>query len=338
MFKLLSRDQFRETVFKRDSYKCLVCNSPAKDAHHIIERRLFPDSGYYLENGASVCEKCHIEAEQTLISCSQLRELAGITKFPIPSHLYPDQEYDKWGNIILPNNMRLQGELFNDPSVQKILQPVLHLFTNRVKYARTFHLPWSESISNDDRVLSSLDNFKNKEVIVSIKMDGENTTFYSDYLHARSIEYKPHPSRSWIKAFHSQIAHEIPKGWRVCGENLYAKHSIKYENLEHYFQVFSIWNDQNICLSWSDTIEWAKLLNLSIVPIIYQGIWDEKIIRNLYTPHFDNNECEGYVVRVADQFHYKNFKDNIGKYVRNNHISTHNHWLNKAIEVNGMKK
>jgi len=35
-FKLLTRDEFREGVFKRDNYKCVVCGAPAKDAHHII--------------------------------------------------------------------------------------------------------------------------------------------------------------------------------------------------------------------------------------------------------------------------------------------------------------
>lgn len=52
---LLTRDDFREFVFKRDNHKCVVCGEPAVDAHHILERRLFHDSGYYLDNGASLC-------------------------------------------------------------------------------------------------------------------------------------------------------------------------------------------------------------------------------------------------------------------------------------------
>ena len=38
---LLSIDKFRERVFKRDNYKCIICKDAAKNAHHIIERRLF---------------------------------------------------------------------------------------------------------------------------------------------------------------------------------------------------------------------------------------------------------------------------------------------------------
>lgn len=50
------------------------------------------------------------------------------------------------------------------------------------------------------------------------------------------------PSRDWIKALHGQIAHEIPEGWRLCGENLYARHSIAYDALPSYFTLFSIWD------------------------------------------------------------------------------------------------
>ena len=113
----------------------------AKDAHHIIERRLFPDGGYYLNNGASVCEKHHLECEATTISVEQVREVCGITKIIIPPHLYPDQPYDKWGNPLLENGRRLRGELFFDESVQKILKfgGVLDQFDKYVKYPRSYH-------------------------------------------------------------------------------------------------------------------------------------------------------------------------------------------------------
>ena len=77
---LLTRDKFREGVFERDDYKCVVCGNPAQDAHHIIERRLFTDGGYYLDNGASLCGDHHLEAEQTTISTATLRALIGIKK------------------------------------------------------------------------------------------------------------------------------------------------------------------------------------------------------------------------------------------------------------------
>lgn len=345
-FELLTRDEFRERVFARDGHKCVVCGIPDKpassrasdhlDAHHILERRLWPDGGYYLENGASVCETHHLEAEATTLSCDCVRDLAGIRRFPVPPHLYPDQPYDKWGNPILPNGTRLKGELYDDPSAQKILAPVLALFTNRVKYPRTYHLPWSPGATDDDRILDSLVGFQGQEVVVTTKMDGENTTLYCDYMHARSIEYETHPSRSWVRAMHAKFAHDIPDGWRVCGENVFAKHSIKYDHLADYFQVFSVWNDRNVCLSWDETCEWVALLGLQTVSVSYRGPWDEKLVKAHYTPARNGDPCEGYVVRVADEFHYREFRRKVAKYVRAGHVGTHGHWMRNVVERNGL--
>lgn len=74
---LLSRDVFRESTFERDKHKCVICGAKAQDAHHIIERRLWDDGGYYIDNGASLCGEHHIMAEQTTLSVEEIREKAG---------------------------------------------------------------------------------------------------------------------------------------------------------------------------------------------------------------------------------------------------------------------
>lgn len=335
--ELLTRTHFREDVFERDEHKCVVCGTPAKDAHHIIERRLWPDGGYFLDNGVSVCTPCHLKAESTEISCDQLREAAGIKTIYLPPHLYSDQAYDKWGNEILPNGTRLMGELFHDESVQKVLKPVLHLFTTRVKYPRTYHLPWSPGMNKDDRMWSS-DTYKwfndnEPEIVITAKMDGENTTMYSDYMHARSVEYESHPARHRTKAFHAQIAYEIPPGWRVCVENLYAFHNIHYQYLPAYEQMFSIWTDKNECLSWDETETWAKLIGIPLVPVLYRGKWSSWSMPHFRkgVTHLDGDECEGYVVRVAGQFHYREFRQKVGKYVRAGHIQNHGKKYDRVI-------
>ena len=149
--RLLTRDAFRAAVFERDGDKCVICHHDRNlDAHHIIERRLWPDGGYYLDNGATLCGTpqtgCHIEAERTLLTCEEIRDAAGITNVILPPHLYSDERYDKWGNPYLPNGLRIRGELFDDASVQKVLAPVLSQFTKYVKYPRTYHLPWSPGV------------------------------------------------------------------------------------------------------------------------------------------------------------------------------------------------
>lgn len=164
-----SRDQFRKKVFERDNYKCVNCLKPAVDAHHILERRLFDDGGYHINNGASLCSDCHILAEKTDLSVEFLREKCSIKKPHLPEHLYTDNIYDKWGNIILQNQTRLKGELFYDESVQKILSDKLYLFTDYVKYPRTYHLPWSENKNKDDKNHQCSKYFDDQEVIVTEK-------------------------------------------------------------------------------------------------------------------------------------------------------------------------
>jgi len=340
MSDLKTRDQFREGVFERDNHQCVICKAPAVDAHHIIERRLWPDEGYYLDNGASLCGLHHMEAEQTKLSVEQIREAAGIRKAILPPHLYNDQIYDKWGNPVLPNGTRLRGDLFFDQSVQKILGDggALTLFTTHVKYPRTYHLPWSPGLTKDDRMMTNPDPFKGREVIATIKMDGENTTMYKDFIHARSLTHEPHPSRNWVKSLHGRISYEIPEGWRICGENLYAKHSIHYLNLDDWFQVFSIWNEKNEILSWDETVEWCALLGLQMVPTLYRGPGDRSKIENLYIPEYQGDPCEGYVVRSASSFPYRQFKESVGKYVRKGHVTTHAHWMREVMVANQLKR
>jgi len=331
---LLTRDQFREAVFARDGHTCVRCKSKGQDAHHIIERRLFPDGGYYLGNGATLCGPCHLDAESTTLDADVVRRSAGIADVVLPPHLYPDERYDKWGNVILPNGQRLKGELFEDESVQKVLRPVLHLFTNRVKYPRTWHLPWSESVNPDDRTLdiATVQSWEGQEVVITEKMDGECTTMYRDYIHARSVDYNAHVSRDYIKALHARIAHEIPDEWRICGENLWAKHSIGYSNLPGYFLVFSIW-DGLTCLTWDETQEYAAMLGLPTVPVLERGVWSQ----SLDMPAVDRDTREGYVVRPRDAFTLSQFRLRVGKYVRRNHVQTHGHWMRSHFEQNGLR-
>ncbi len=336
MDNLLTRDEFREGVFKRDAHKCVVCKNPAQDAHHIIERRLFPDGGYYIDNGASLCSIHHIQAEQTVLSCETLRELAGIKKPVLPPHFYSDVRYDKWGNVYIRNNsQRCAGELFYDESVQKILNSVQQEvpFTHYVKYPRTYHLPFSEGVNRDDRVLEDCSIFVGKKVVVTEKMDGENCSIYKDFIHARSLDGRDHWSRSWVKNLQAQIGYELDDGWRICGENLFAKHSIGYSSLESYFYAFSIWNEFNECLSWDDTVLYCNLLNLITVPVLYRGVWDENLIKGLYSQD-KREKMEGFVVRSVEKFSYFEFGKNVAKFVRKEHVGTSHHWMFNSVEKN----
>lgn len=203
------------------------------------------------------------------------------------------------------------------------------------KYPRTLHLPWSESVSSDDKVASTPDQFQGKLVVVTEKMDGENTTLYQDHMHARSLDSRGGEDRAWVKQFWAQVRNDIPRGWRICGENLWAQHSIAYTELKSFFYGFSIWDDNNVALSWGDTVEFFEMLGVTTVPVLYSGIWDESLIRGL-SKGMDLKKTEGYVVRFYDSFHYDDFSTSVAKFVRKGHVQTEKHWRHQAFKPNSL--
>lgn len=81
--KKLKRAVFREVVFIRDNFRCVICGkedailkqdpvshsfiSPVLDSHHITPREDMPGGGYVKENGISLCkDDCHLKAEEYL--------------------------------------------------------------------------------------------------------------------------------------------------------------------------------------------------------------------------------------------------------------------------------
>lgn len=210
--------------------------------------------------------------------------------------------------------------------------------SSKIKYPRTLHLPWSESVTRDDRTMSDPEvHFSGRMVVVTEKMDGENTTIYSDAIHARSLDSADHASRSWVKALQARIGWQIPKGYRICGENVFAKHSIEYDNLPSYFLVFSIWNENNECLSWQDTVDMCALLELSTVPVLYTGLYDENKIKSSWHTETKKGSSEGYVVRLEEGFSYGDFGTSVAKYVRVSHVQPDaEHWMHKKVVRNGI--
>lgn len=208
---------------------------------------------------------------------------------------------------------------------------------DRTKYPRTFHLPWSLGATDDDKTLSGVDHFTGQEVVVSEKLDGENTTLYPDgYMHARSTSGRTHESQSWVRALAAQVAQDIPEGWRVCGENVYARHSLSYDKLTTYFYVFAIYDENNRCLSWDETVEWATLMGLTTVPVLYRGMWDETAVRACYDGSSRvGAEGEGYVVRLTRSFGYEEFASSVAKFVRSGHVDPDSkHWAHQTVVPN----
>jgi hypothetical protein len=195
------------------------------------------------------------------------------------------------------------------------------------KYYRTKHLPTSPGFTGDDERLIDTIYFDNEEVVVTEKIDGENSTIYSDgSFHARSIDSGSAPWRSYVATEAARLStYNLPENMRICGENMYAKHSIGYDNLETYFYAFNIWED-DYCLPWKQTLEWLELLELKHPPIIYEGKFDINKIQQAFEKYIEFKEVEGYVVRRTHGFLGNSFAENVCKYVRAGHVTTDSHW------------
>ncbi len=325
---LLSRDEFRAAVFAEDGGLCVVCTAPAVDAHHVYDRALWDDGGYYLANGVSLCERCHLAAEGVGVDqptdVHSLLSAAG-RSLRVTPWSDPSESYDKFGNGMLADGRILPGPMYE--GLGHLSPKYLAKFVAHFKYPSTYHLPWSNWHNNEKAKVFDVRRFVGRDVVVTEKMDGENTTVYPDgKIHARSIDSGDHWTRHWAKTHAATWAHEIPPGLRVCGENMYGQHSIAYDDLESYFLGFGVWRG-NTCLGWDDTLEYFELLGVAPVPVLYEGAWED------WTPPVEPRG-EGYVVRLRDEI--PDWSKGAAKYVRPHHVQTDEHWLFGEIPVNGL--
>jgi len=302
---------------------------------------LQPDGGYDPDNGVSVCGEDHVETERTALSVEELREAAGITRVVVPPGFDPSEPITKWGDPILPDGRRMRGPLFDDPSVQKALRQggVLDLYTPYVKHPRIPHLPWSKGGTSDDVVLAGTEALEGREVVVTAKPDGENTTIYPDgHCHARSLDSGYHPGRTCVRALAAQVGPQLPEGWRLCGENMQARHTLSYRDLPGPFLAFSLWDEHNRCLPWDETVEWCQLLEVPCVPVLWRGPFSAEAAKEweqLPQPYATDGMGEGYVVHLACGFPYAESARSIAKFVRPDFQVDHRgHWQARELVEN----
>ncbi|WP_393059923.1 RNA ligase family protein [Streptomyces sp. LN549] len=205
----------------------------------------------------------------------------------------------------------------------------------RTHYPRTAHLPWSPGATSDDVRLADLAGLTGSEVVVTEKLDGENTTLYADGLHARSLDSAHHPSRGWVKALQGRIGPRIPAGRRICGENMFARHSIPYEDLASHFYGFSVW-DGELCLGWDRTVDFLRDLGIPTPAVLWRGVFDVRAEKALRALKPDTERQEGYVVRPAESFPAAAFGRRVAKWVRPGHVTTDTHWMHAEVVENGL--
>ncbi len=200
------------------------------------------------------------------------------------------------------------------------------------KYGRTYHLPISPGATSDDKIMDNLDALMKGDLIITEKMDGENTTIHSGGTHARSVDSRYHPSRDWLKAFAAGISIHLSDNERIVGENVFARHSIIYDQLPSYFLGFC-WIVDNVIQAWDATLVRFEELGVTPVSILYQGLYREQLFEDI-AASLDQQTQEGFVARIADAFPESDIPLNMGKYVREGHVQSETHWMKAEMIPN----
>ncbi len=201
------------------------------------------------------------------------------------------------------------------------------------KYNRTYHLPWSPGSTNDDRISDGVETLLGKEIVITEKLDGENTGMKDEGVYARS--HATFTTSAWsreVRQLHKiKVENMLGEGVFLFGENLEGIHSIEYTNLESYFYIFGV-RDNNKWISWKEVEEYSYLLDIPTVPVLFRGVVNtakelQTIVEGLVSKESTlGGAREGIVVRNAGEFDNSDFAENVMKWVRKGHVTTDEHW------------
>ncbi len=337
---LLTRGKFRELLMNASSGKCIMpdCDKDAVDVHHIIDRKLWTGAkekgGYFLENGAPLCEQHHRLAEIDAISPQVLRFYSGFDTI-VPEGFKKDFFYNKWGEpyeIATKNGTRpVRKSDFRDENI---------------KYPTTYYFPDSPRPPEHQSDVTSYKKLLGKPLEITFKMDGSNVKLNKDVVTARNGIDATHRSFDMLKSLHAKIKHKIPDELDVFGEWLYAKHSIHYKDelkLSDYLQIFGVYDRvSKIWMRACDVNECAAHLGLQSIGwdsyLQVDKEWELINYINTIAKNAIFKGHEGIVIRNSGAFHMCQFQDNVCKFVRDNHVQTDQHWSSQKIVKNEVWK
>ncbi len=154
------------------------------------------------------------------------------------------------------------------------------------KYPRTAHLVGS-GIQRGDEDLSVIpvSILTGRHVVVEEKMDGANSalSFSRDgrlqlqsrghYLIGGPREKQFHLFKTWASRYTSELWEVLRERYILYGEWLYAKHTVFYTDLPHYFMEFDIYDkDTDVFLSTERRRAFLAALPFVVsVDVLYEG-------------------------------------------------------------------
>lgn len=206
-----------------------------------------------------------------------------------------------------------------------------------MKYPRTFHFPFSPGAKNDDRIAKSYEGIVGVPIVITEKLDGENTCLNDKGVFARSHSAPTrNPWAGYLWQRWDMLRHELGD-IELFGESLFAVHSITYTALQDYFYIFAIRQGED-WLSWEEVKLYADIVNIPLVPVLYEGTVKtpealQKLVEELVQApssladmSIEATPREGVVVRPQAAFHNDAFSESVLKWVRPDHVQTDAHW------------
>lgn len=208
------------------------------------------------------------------------------------------------------------------------------------KYNRTYHLDFSPGATRDDRIVDTIDTLLGIDIVITEKLDGENCGMIDTGVYARShAAYTTSPWSSKVRQLHDmKIRNKLGDDVYLFGENMEGIHSIEYSKLTSYFYIFGV-RDNNIWIPWENVEEYSYVYEIPTVPVLFKGIIEtreelEKIVNKFVNqPSSLGGIREGIVIRNASLFHNDDFKENVMKWVRSNHVTTDSHWTRNWVRA-----
>lgn len=183
-----------------------------------------------------------------------------------------------------------------------------------VKYPRTPHLFGSRG-TDDDKHLSakkSLAFISDESLIVEEKLDGTNIGihFTSEgrmVLQNRGHEITTamHPQydlfKQWVYCKRPILEVILEDRWIMFGEWLYAKHTIYYRQLPHYFFEFDIYDKQTEeFLTFEERTTKLADTGILTVPILHEGALSPEELADLIGPSAFDSEFEHPETKMID--------------------------------------
>jgi hypothetical protein len=183
-----------------------------------------------------------------------------------------------------------------------------------VKYPRTPHLFGSRGTDDDKHLAEaeSLHFLADESLIVEEKLDGTNVGIHfapdgKMALQCRGhlITEGMHPQydlfKQWAAVKRPVLEEALEDRFILFGEWVYAKHSVHYRRLPHYFFEFDIYDKQSgDFLSLERRLDLLEGTGLHTVPVVHTGPLDRERLTALIGPsHFDS-EFDNPITRRTD--------------------------------------